>query len=107
MSLFLSEQSPRECNLTRNVHKAARSKACENVAREGVTKTSVRNPLLPGFQSRPARLVQTEASLKAAIKARTIWTTLYFAHTINETFKCPTQLPALMQSHSGGDDSVV
>ena len=26
-----------------------------------------------------------------------------FAHTINETFKWLTQLPTLMQSHSGGD----
>ena len=26
-----------------------------------------------------------------------------FAHTINETLKCLTQLPALVQSHSGGD----
>ena len=26
-----------------------------------------------------------------------------FAHTINETLKCLTQLPTLMQSHSGGD----
>ena len=26
-----------------------------------------------------------------------------FAHTINETLKCLTQLPALMQSHSGSD----
>ena len=26
-----------------------------------------------------------------------------FAHSINETSKCLTQLPALMQSHSGGD----
>ena len=26
-----------------------------------------------------------------------------FAHTLNETFKWLTQLPALMQSHSGGD----
>ena len=26
-----------------------------------------------------------------------------FAHTINETLKCVTQLFALMQSHSGGD----
>ena len=26
-----------------------------------------------------------------------------FAHTINETLKWLTQLPALMQNHSGGD----
>ena len=26
-----------------------------------------------------------------------------FAHTIDETLKCLTQLPALMQSHSDGD----
>ena len=28
---------------------------------------------------------------------------LVTAHTVNETLKCPTLLPALMQSHSGGD----
>ena len=27
----------------------------------------------------------------------------YFAHTINETLKWFTQLPTLMQDHSGGD----
>ena len=26
-----------------------------------------------------------------------------FAHTVNETLKCLTRLPALMQSHFGGD----
>ena len=33
-----------------------------------------------------------------------LWTLSYdFAHTINETLKCLTQLPAIIQSHSGGD----
>ena len=33
-----------------------------------------------------------------------LWTpSCDFAHTINETLKWLTQLPALMQSHSGGD----
>ena len=33
-------------------------------------------------------------------------TTCDFAHTINDTLKWLTQLPALMQSHSGGDGVV-
>ena len=33
-----------------------------------------------------------------------LWTlSCDFAQAINETLKCLTQLPALMQSHSGGD----
>ena len=33
-----------------------------------------------------------------------LWTlSCYFAHTINETLKWLTQLPTLMQNHSGGD----
>ena len=36
-----------------------------------------------------------------------LWTlSCDFAHTINETLKWLTQLPTLMQNHSGGGDSV-
>ena len=37
-------------------------------------------------------------------KKRGLWTlSCDFAHTISETLKWLTQLPALMQNHSGGD----
>ena len=42
--------------------------------------------------------------LSFLFKTCVLWTLSgYFAHTINETLKWLTQLPTLMQSHSGGD----
>ena len=45
--------------------------------------------------------------LSFLLKTGGLWTlSCDFAHTINETFKWLTQLPALMQNHSGGDSVV-
>ena len=63
--------------------------------------------MFPSFSaggSEPVWPCGEQNDLVSPLSARGLWTlSCGFAHTMNETLKWLTQLPTLMQSHSGGD----